>query len=66
MEGVWRSTAEVTIFLDSHIEALALVSTESNTQLGHSSCGTAVDSHAGQGEKERELLWHKLASLCTV
>ena len=22
MEGVWRSTAEVTIFLDSHIEAL--------------------------------------------
>lgn len=21
MEGVWRSTAEVTVFLDSHIEA---------------------------------------------
>ena len=34
---------------------MALVSkTESNTQLGPSSCGTAVDSHAGQRERERE------------
>ena len=31
MEGVWRSTAEVTIFLDSHIEAIE--ATDFNRQM---------------------------------